>query len=68
MDLYSPKTMRGVIKRTLPLRTFFKKFFTGAITFPTDTVVSSFMKLNVVWLRMSIRVQGRNPSSATSTR
>jgi hypothetical protein len=38
MDLYSPKTMRGVIKRTLPLRTFFKRFFNSTVTFPTDTV------------------------------
>jgi hypothetical protein len=37
--------MRGVIKRTLPLRTFFKtRYFTGSINFPTDTVSFEFQE------------------------
>jgi hypothetical protein len=45
MDLYSPKTMRGVVKRTLPLRTFFKtRYFTTPITFPTETVSFEFQE------------------------
>ncbi|MDR1621495.1 MAG: major capsid protein [Synergistaceae bacterium] len=44
-DLYSPKTMRGVIKRTLPLLTFFKtRFFKSTITFPTETVSFEFQE------------------------
>ena len=43
MDYYSPKTMRGVIKRTLPLHTFFKtRFFNNVVTFPTETVSFEF--------------------------
>jgi hypothetical protein len=45
LDPYSPKTMRGVIKRTLPLRTFWKtRFFAGSITFPTETVSFEFQE------------------------
>jgi hypothetical protein len=45
MDLYAPKTMRGVIKRTLPLRTFFKtRFFSNSVTFPTETVSFEFQE------------------------
>ncbi|MDR1509226.1 MAG: major capsid protein [Synergistaceae bacterium] len=45
MDLYSPKTMRGVIKRALPLRTFFKnRFFSSTVTFPTETVSFEFQE------------------------
>jgi hypothetical protein len=45
IDLYSPKTMRGVIKRTLPLRTFFKtRFFNNPVTFPTETVSFEFQE------------------------
>ncbi|MDR2174398.1 MAG: major capsid protein, partial [Synergistaceae bacterium] len=45
MDLYSPKTMRGVIKRTLPLRTFFKtRYFNSSVTFPTETVSFEFQE------------------------
>ncbi|MDR0652209.1 MAG: major capsid protein [Synergistaceae bacterium] len=45
MDLYSPKTMRGVIKRTLPLRTFFKtRYFNNAVNFPTETVSFEFQE------------------------
>jgi hypothetical protein len=45
MDWYSPKTMRGVIKRTLPLRTFFKtRYFNSTITFPTETVSFEFQE------------------------
>jgi hypothetical protein len=44
-DLYSPKTMRGVIKRTLPLRTFFKtRYFNNSVTFPTETVSFEFQE------------------------
>ncbi|MDR2523682.1 MAG: major capsid protein [Synergistaceae bacterium] len=43
MDYYAPKTMRGVIRRTLPLRTFFKtRFFGNSVTFPTETVSFKF--------------------------
>jgi hypothetical protein len=45
MDLYSPKTMRGVIRRTLPLRTFFKtRYFTAPVTFPTEMVSFEFQE------------------------
>ena len=38
-DYYDPKTLRGVIKKTVPLRTFFKtRFFNSSVTFPTETV------------------------------
>jgi hypothetical protein len=45
LDLYSPKTMRGVLKRTLPLRTFFKtRYFSNPVTFPTETVSFEFQE------------------------
>ncbi|GHV45250.1 minor capsid protein E [Synergistales bacterium] len=44
-DYYSPRTMRGVIRRTLPLRTFFKtRFFNNSVTFPTETVSFEFQE------------------------
>jgi len=45
-DYYNPKTMRGVIRRTLPLRTFFRtRFFSfGSITFPTKDVSFEFQE------------------------
>jgi hypothetical protein len=37
--------MRGVIKRTLPLRTFFKtRYFNSTVTFPTETVSFEFQE------------------------
>jgi hypothetical protein len=37
--------MRGVIKRTLPLRTFFKtRFFNSSVTFPTEMVSFEFQE------------------------
>jgi hypothetical protein len=45
MDYYSPKTMRGVIRRTLPLRTFFKtRYFNNVVTFPTESVSFEFQE------------------------
>ncbi len=42
-NYYEPQTLRGVIKRTLPLRTFFKsRFFNNPVTFPTETVTFEF--------------------------
>ena len=39
INLYTPQTMRGVLKRALPLRTFFlSRFFRNVVTFPTDSV------------------------------
>jgi len=44
-DYYSPKTMLRVIRRTLPLRTFFKtRFFTNPVTFPTESVSFEFQE------------------------
>jgi len=44
-DYYEPKTLRGVIKKTLPLRTFFKtRFFNNPVTFPTETVSFEFQE------------------------
>ena len=38
-DYYDPKTLMGVIKKTTPLRMFFKtRFFSNHVFFPTDTV------------------------------
>ncbi|MBR0150254.1 MAG: major capsid protein [Synergistaceae bacterium] len=38
-DYYEPKLLLGVIKKTLPLRTFFKtRFFNSSVTFPTEKV------------------------------
>lgn len=37
-DYYEPKFLRGVIRETLPLRTWFKSFFPNVVTFPTETV------------------------------
>ena len=43
LNPYSPQTMRGVIRRTLPLRTFFRtRFFGNTVTFPTETVSFEF--------------------------
>ena len=42
-DYYEPKFLAGVIKRTPPLRTFFKRrFFSNAVNFPTETVSFEF--------------------------
>ena len=44
-DYYNPKTMRGVIRRTLPLRTLFKtRYFNNVVTFPTETVSFEFQE------------------------
>ncbi|MBQ9526525.1 MAG: major capsid protein [Fretibacterium sp.] len=44
-DYYEPKTLRGVIKKTIPLRTFFKtRFFNNPVTFPTETVSFEFQE------------------------
>lgn len=44
-DPYEPRTLRGVIKKTLPLRTFFKsRFFNNPIYFPTETVSFEFQE------------------------
>ncbi|MBR0184503.1 MAG: major capsid protein [Synergistaceae bacterium] len=38
-DYYEPKLLMGVIKKTVPLRTFFKvRFFSNHVTFPTEKV------------------------------
>ena len=38
-DYYEPKLLMGVIKNTVPLRTFFKvRFFSNHVTFPTEKV------------------------------
>ena len=38
-DYYDPKTLRGVIRKTVPLRMFFKtRFFSNPVMFPTSTV------------------------------
>ena len=42
-DYYEPKILRGVIKKTLPLRTFFKtRFFNNSVLFPTEKVSFEF--------------------------
>ena len=42
-DYYEPKFLAGVIKKAPPLRTFFKRrFFSNAVTFPTETVSFEF--------------------------
>lgn len=44
-DYYEPQILRGVIKKTLPLRTFFKtRFFNNSVTFPTETVSFEFQE------------------------
>ena len=44
-DFYDPKTLAGVIKKTVPLRTFFKtRFFSNAVMFPTEEVVFEFQE------------------------
>ena len=44
-DYYEPKTLRGVIKKTIPLRTFFKtRFFNNSVMFPTETVSFEFQE------------------------
>ena len=43
INYYDPLTLKGIIQRTLPLRTFFKtRFFGNAVTFPTETVMWEF--------------------------
>lgn len=43
IDIYAPKTMRGIIRKSYPLRTFFKsRFFTNPVLFPTETVSFEF--------------------------
>ena len=42
-DYYSPKFLRGVIQKVLPLKMFFRqKFFNDTITFTTETVSFEF--------------------------
>ncbi len=42
-DYYDPQTLRGVIKKTLPVRQFFKsRFFNNTVTFPTESVKFEF--------------------------
>lgn len=42
-DYYEPKFLAGVIKKAPALRTFFKRrFFSNAVTFPTETVSFEF--------------------------
>ncbi len=44
-NYYEPKILRGVIKKTLPLRTFFKtRFFSNNVLFPTDKVSFEFQE------------------------
>lgn len=43
LDYYEPRTLRGVIKKVHPVRTFFKsRFFNETVTFPTTTVSFEF--------------------------
>lgn len=43
IDFYTPRTMKGALKRILPVRTFFKsRFFGNSVTFPTKTVSFEF--------------------------
>ena len=45
IDYYEPKVLRGVIKKTLPLRTFFKsRFFANSVMFPTERVYFEFQE------------------------
>ena len=42
-NYYDPKTLRGVIRKVEPVRTFFKsRFFSESVTFPTETVSFEF--------------------------
>ena len=42
-NYYDPKTLRGVIRKVEPVRTFFKsRFFAESVTFPTSTVSFEF--------------------------
>lgn len=42
-DFYDPKTLRGVIQKVNPVKTFFKsRFFSETVTFPTETVSFEF--------------------------
>lgn len=44
-DWYDPKTLRGVIRKAVPLRTFFKtRYFNSPVTFPTETVSFEFQE------------------------
>ena len=43
-DPYEPQTLKGVIRKTLPLRTFFRRFFSAPIYFPTETVSFEFQE------------------------
>ena len=44
-DYYDPKFLAGVIRKTPPLRTFFRnRFFKNTITFPTQTVSFEFFE------------------------
>ena len=43
MNYYEPKYLRGVIEKSLPVRSFFRnRFFSEAVTFPTETVSFEF--------------------------
>lgn len=43
VNYYDPKTLRGVIRKVQPVRTFFKsRFFAESVTFPTETVSFEF--------------------------
>ena len=42
-NYYDPKTLRGVIRKVEPVRSFFKsRFFSESVTFPTETVSFEF--------------------------
>ena len=44
-DYYEPKMIMGVIKKTLPLRTFFKtRYFNNPVMFPTEKVSFEFQE------------------------
>ena len=44
-DFYDPKTLAGVIKKTPPMKTFFKtRFFNNAVMFPTEDVTFEFQE------------------------
>lgn len=43
VNYYDPKTLRGVIRKVQPVKTFFKsRFFSESVTFPSETVSFEF--------------------------
>ena len=44
-DYYDPKTLAGVIRKTIPLRMFFKnRFFSNPVMFPTEKVMFEYQE------------------------